>query len=131
MPLGQFDEYSPVVALATFDSTYVANTVVTLYTAGNVPTRLDAITAMNGDTSSRILDVYITPSGGPQTRIGTVTLAAGAGTLTTAVADVLASLTTTDQKWITLPAGASIALSIESTISSGKIVTVFARGGTM
>jgi len=131
MSLAQFDERTPFVSVQVFDSTYTPGNLINVVQAIPVPVRIDAITCMNNDGSSHVLRIYLQLPGILPSLIGMFTVPAGAGTGTTPPADALAQITTSDQKWVLLPAVSVMSISLDTAPSGNNVVTAYLRGGTL
>lgn len=130
MSLEKFDERNPVVAAYSFTSTYTANTLVSVLSATDVPIRVDAITAVNDNPTGITVGVWQTHSG-TDYELGSLAIAGNAGVAGNALADLLAQVTATDQKWIILPPGDSLKLRGSATPSGTNHCDVVVRGGTL
>ena len=89
--------------------------------------RVDAINVTSTDTASVVLNVYITIGGTDYTR-GSVTVAAGSGTLGAATVDLVPTLAAT-LGYIPLPASAVLKVAANATITTAKQVDIVASYG--
>lgn len=103
-------------------------TKMTLITADATDgSRVDAINVTSTDTSAVVVNVYVNIGGTDYTR-GSVSVAAGAGTLGAATVDLVPTLAAT-LGYIPLPPGAILKVAANATITAAKQVDFVASYG--
>jgi len=122
-----FDERVPVVATAAIlpaDTTGAKS----LYTAPASGARFDDILIWNNDTIAHELNLTLRNGGTPY-GIGSVSIAAGAGTAGAPAVNLAATLAPTAQAGWVLPSGVSLELNVSVAVQAGKVLAITAFGG--
>lgn len=122
MPINAFAEVSPILATVVFvpaDGT----TSKTLQASQPTTWRLDTIICVNDDAIAHVVNLNLIDATGGAHGIGSVQVAANAGTGTTPSVDLLGTLFPADQVGIAFPAGWSIqaSLSVAAVVAVGLV----------
>lgn len=129
MSTQQFGEGSPFNACAQIAPGAGTGTVV-LVDVAHGARRVDTLIAVSNDTVANVVDVLL-QNGGTTNVIGSAALAAGAGLGNLAAVDLLAALKLGANNGIPLQSGDQLLVSVETAVSTGKIVSVTALGGAL
>ena len=125
---------NPKQSCLTFNSTYVANTITTLVTAGPNGNKIVAVTAVNTDSGAHVLQLW-NRIGGVDALLTSFSVAANAGNDgATANGNVMSlwnglARDNDGQPYFFVEPGATLGLSMTSTLAVGKTVYTSVTNG--
>lgn len=128
-PIFQADRKSWLALITDTDGTAMVDVVV----GGTHGTLIDTMSACSDDTAPAEINLYMT-EGATTVQIGSVTVAAGAGTDGGTTASI-AALNQTDMPWlrddlsVVVGAGQTLKAAAFATVGAGKFVSLMAQGG--